>query len=158
MSALKNGKDTGIASPPLGGLDDDDAVMTTQPTSALLAGLKKKEGGTPPAALDSNARAALRQTAEHSPLVTTRSHRPPITTESQIKPVAEKVLRDGFSMPKDDHETLGRLAETCMRAGFNIGKSGVLRLGVRLLAEMDSERLAELAAALPPVPTSKRKR
>jgi len=146
-------KPTGINAPPLGGLDDD-GDESGEGVAAPFAGLRRGPARNAP--LASEAKDTLRRTAETSPLVTTRSHRPPPMPEPP--PPLEKVVRDGYSIPRADHESLERLADIAMRGGHNIGKSGILRLGVRVLAGMSEEKLLTLAAELPPVPTAKRKR
>lgn len=150
-------KPPGIQAPPLTLGDDADDDINV-PASALFDGLRN-HARTP---LGTQDRAALRQTAETSPLVTTRSHRPPSQAHEKPPeppaPPPEKVIRDGYSIPRGDHEHLERLAILAMRSGHNIGKSGILRLGVRVLAAMPEDQLLDLVRALPAVPTAKRKR
>lgn len=152
-------KPTDINSPPIS-LDDDEVCANAVDGSDAFAGLRRQ--GARSAPLPRQAKEDLRRVAETSPYVTTKTHRPDAHKARPAAPppenVVEKVVRDGYSIPKADHEALERLAHQCMRGGYNIGKSGVLRLGVRMLAEMDEERLLKLAAKLPPVPTAKRKR
>ncbi len=132
-----------LKAPPLS-LDDD--------ADDLVSSLKRKPAET--RQLPPEAREALRHQAETSPLITTKSHRRP----AEPAPPPPKVVRDGYCMPVEDHSALENLARFALRQEAPIGKSGILRLGVRLLATLPEEDLARLIRELPPVPTGKRKR
>ena len=142
-------KSTEINAPPLELDNGDDRDRTVE----QFAGLRRH--GVRPIPLQEEAKKDLKRTAETSPLITTRTCHP--TPRPHPMP-PEKVIRDGYSIPRHDHEILEQLAEQTMRAGYNIGKSGILRLGVRVLAEMDKEQFIKLASQLPPVPSAKKKR
>lgn len=131
-----------LKAPPLSLGDDADD---------LVSGLKRK---TETRQLSPEARETLRYEAETSPLITTRSHRRP----AEPAPPPPKVVRDGYCMPAEDHAELEALARFALRQEAPIGKSGILRLGVRLLTTLPEEDLAKLIRELPPVPTGKRKR
>jgi len=126
------------------GLSLDDA---DDPVAALAQ--------VPPMArpLSRDARAALKQEAETSPLVNIRSHQP-VREPSEEKP--EKVIRDTITLPPSDHDRLMILTSRAVAAGAPIGKSGVIRLALALLSAVPEEQFISLASALPPAGGRKR--
>ena len=58
---------------------------------------------------------------------------------------AERVVKDSFTFPPAEHALLEELAAKALRSGRRLGKSAILRAGLKLLAEHDD---AGFAAAL----------
>ncbi|OAJ51742.1 hypothetical protein A6V36_37445 [Paraburkholderia ginsengiterrae] len=67
----------------------------------------------------------------------------------------EKVVRDTFTMPRSDYETIAALKQRCLDAGVDAKKSEVLRAAVLLLASEPTERMLATIAALKPVKTGR---
>src|SRR4051794_15023724 len=69
----------------------------------------------------------------------------------KVKPAAEqkvkkpKLVRDSFTMPEAEYQVLGDVKKACIKAGFEVKKSELLRVGVALIRKMD---LASLRAVL----------
>lgn len=61
---------------------------------------------------------------------------------------AEKVIRDGFTMPADDYALIAQLQATSLEAGLAVSKSAVLRAGLHALKAMSPEDLCQVLAAL----------
>lgn len=75
------------------------------------------------------------------------------------KPVRqEKVERDSFSIPVNEHKRIKALREALGKRGVLASKSEVLRAGLALLASRQAEEVAELVGALPKVVKGKRKK
>ena len=68
-----------------------------------------------------------------------------------------KVVRDGFTMPQGDYDTLKTLKALCLAQGVDVKKSEVLRAGVQALAQMPAKDLFERIRALPPVKAGRKK-
>lgn len=68
------------------------------------------------------------------------------------KPKKPKLVRDSFTIPKNEYEAIGTLKERAMKAGLSIKKSELLRAGLMTLAFMSD---AAFAKALADVPTLK---
>ena len=132
-------KPTGL--PGLGGGLDDDAD-----TDALIAGLKASK---PASRVDPATSAALADLSEHSSLINT-SHKPRARAPKAKMPAppAEKVVRDGYSMPPDDYDLLEAQRKRAMRRERDVTKSGLLRIGVHLLAKLSDDELMSLIDGL----------
>lgn len=86
---------------------------------------------------------AVKKTAAKAPAgerVIVASAKPP--KEKLKKP---KLVRDSFAMPETEYEVLRDMKKTCMKAGIDIKKSELLRVGVALLKKQTP---AEIEAAL----------
>lgn len=62
-----------------------------------------------------------------------------------------KLVRDSFSMPEPEYAVLGSVKKACLKAGVEVKKSELLRIGVALISKMDVEGLKAVLATLPPL-------
>jgi hypothetical protein len=73
-------------------------------------------------------------------------------TASQARPV---LVRDSFTMPEQEYATLGAVKQACLKAGFEVKKSELLRIGVALLGQLDIAGLRAVLASLPQLKTGR---
>jgi hypothetical protein len=62
-----------------------------------------------------------------------------------------KLVRDSFTMPDMEYQVLGDMKKACIKAGFEIKKSELLRIGVMLIRKMDAAQLKQALAGLTPL-------
>ncbi|MCP3727519.1 hypothetical protein M3I53_31115 [Paraburkholderia sp. CNPSo 3272] len=67
----------------------------------------------------------------------------------------EKVVRDTFTMPREDYEQLAVLKQRCLDAGLAVKKSELVRAGLLLLASASTKHLLGAVKALEPVKTGR---
>jgi hypothetical protein len=87
-------------------------------------------------------------------------------SKAKAKPVAElkekvkkaKLVRDSFTMPEPEYQVLGDMKKACLKAGFAVKKSELLRAGVALIQKMEVAKLQEIIAALPPLKAGRPKK
>lgn len=80
-------------------------------------------------------------------------------SDAKIKPASApkektkkpKLIRDSFTMPEAEYQVLGDVKRACIKAGFEVKKSELLRIGVALIHAMDPAKLKEALGALPPL-------
>lgn len=65
------------------------------------------------------------------------------------KPRKPKLVRDSFTMPADEYAVLGDVKKACLKAGMDVKKSELLRVGVALIRQLDLTKLKGALAALP---------
>ncbi|CAG9252280.1 hypothetical protein PUN4_180147 [Paraburkholderia unamae] len=70
-----------------------------------------------------------------------------------VKP--ETVVRDTFTMPRNDYEQLAVLKQRCIEAGVAVKKSELVRAGLLLLASEPTKRLIAAVRAVEPVKTGR---
>lgn len=70
-------------------------------------------------------------------------------TEAKEKPRKVKLVRDSFTMPEAEYAVLGDVKKACLKAGIEVKKSELLRIGVALIRQLDVAKLKEILAALP---------
>ena len=70
----------------------------------------------------------------------------------------QKVVRDGFTMPKGDYEVLKALKAQCLKSGVEVKKSELLRAGVLALAALPAAELLSRMRALPAVKAGRKKK
>lgn len=75
----------------------------------------------------------------------------PVVT-APAKPKKPKLVRDSFTIPKNEYEAIASLKERALKHGVSIKKSELLRAGLMTLAFMPD---AAFAKALADVPTLK---
>jgi hypothetical protein len=69
-----------------------------------------------------------------------------------------KLVRDSFTMPEGEYQGLGDIKKACLKAGFEVKKSELLRIGVALIRKMDAAALKGMLAALPPLKAGRPKK
>jgi hypothetical protein len=67
----------------------------------------------------------------------------------------EKVVRDTFTMPREDYEQLAVLKQRCLDAGLAVKKSELVRAGLLLLASEPTNRFLAAVKAVEPVKTGR---
>lgn len=80
--------------------------------------------------------------------------------EEQVREKATKteLVRDSFTMPAHEYEVLGKVKKACLKAGFEIKKSELLRIGVALISQMDMATLQRVLGDLPQLKTGRPKK
>ncbi len=71
---------------------------------------------------------------------------PPAPKEKSKK---SKLVRDSFTMPELEYQALGEVKKACLKAGFEVKKSELLRVGVALVKQLDPAKLKAALSALP---------
>ncbi|OWW22357.1 hypothetical protein [Noviherbaspirillum denitrificans] len=82
---------------------------------------------------------------------------PKVPASVPDKPVSEpkekvkkpKLVRDSFTMPEAEYAVLGEVKKACLKAGIEVKKSELLRVGVALIRQLDTAKLKEILAGLP---------
>ncbi|NNG23446.1 hypothetical protein [Telluria aromaticivorans] len=98
-------------------------------------------------------RVAAKALARPSP---TRAARKAPASSAQPATVARPVLvRDSFTMPEHEYAVLADVKSACLRAGIDVKKSELLRVGVALLGQVDIATLRAVLAALPQLKTGR---
>jgi hypothetical protein len=84
----------------------------------------------------------------------------------KVKPEADakekskkaKLVRDSFTMPEAEYAVLGEVKKACLKAGIEVKKSELLRVGVALIRQLDILRLKEVLGSLPTLKTGRPKK
>lgn len=81
-------------------------------------------------------------------------------TEKKVEPKLKKIkqVRDSFTMPETEYEVLGQVKKACLKAGFEIKKSDLLRIGVSLIKNLETGKLKTLLAGLTPLKVGRPKK
>jgi outer membrane biosynthesis protein TonB len=82
----------------------------------------------------------------------------PAAPEVKAKLPKEKLVRDSFTMPEAEYAVLGQVKKTALKAGFEVKKSELLRVGVALIAQIDLATLKKVLASLPQLKTGRPKK
>jgi len=69
--------------------------------------------------------------------------------EQKEKPRKIKLVRDSFTMPEVEYAVLGEVKKACLKAGIEVKKSELLRVGVALIRQLDTAKLKEVLDSLP---------
>jgi len=80
-----------------------------------------------------------------------------VKSEVKMKPAVEskekvkrtKLVRDSFTMPESEYAVLGEVKKSCLKAGVEVKKSELLRVGVALIQKMSVEQLKSALDGLP---------
>ncbi|ALK96645.2 hypothetical protein AM586_10545 [Massilia sp. WG5] len=65
------------------------------------------------------------------------------------------LVRDSFTMPEQEYAVLGAVKQACLKAGFEVKKSELLRIGVALLGQLDVASLRAVLGGLPQLKTGR---
>lgn len=74
------------------------------------------------------------------------------------KPKKPKLVRDSFTMPEDEYALLSTVKKACVAAGVDIKKSELLRIGIALLATMDTKAIKASQLRLTPLKAGRPKK
>ncbi len=69
-----------------------------------------------------------------------------------------KLVRDSFTMPEAEYQVLADLKKACIKAGFEVKKSELLRIAVAMMQKAGSAQLQAALAALPPLKAGRPKK
>jgi hypothetical protein len=76
-------------------------------------------------------------------------------TRIESGPLRPKLVRDSFTMPEQEYAVLGTVKQACLKAGFEVKKSELLRIGVALLGQLDTAALRAVLGSLPQLKTGR---
>jgi len=79
----------------------------------------------------------------------------PVTPEREATAARPVLVRDSFTMPEQEYAVLADVKQACLRAGIDVKKSELLRIGVALLGQVDIATLKSVLAALPQLKTGR---
>ena len=142
------------------------AASTAKPAKSAKAVTKpaKPVAPTRPAAKTSvkavvkSAAKALSSTSARKPAAPRTTARPPVVPIVERMPAREArpaLVRDSFTMPEGEYAVLLEVKQACLRAGIDVKKSELLRIGVALLGQLDVATLQGVLAALPQLKTGR---
>lgn len=84
--------------------------------------------------------------------------KPADTQVLRDKPKKIKMVRDSFTMPENEYKALGDVKRACLKAGIEVKKSELLRVGVELVRQMELQKLKGALSALTPLKTGRPKK
>jgi hypothetical protein len=105
---------------------------------------KKAKPKAAPAAAKKNTKASAQPTKADQPKAKARAASP-----KDARPRKPKIVRDSFSIPKDEYAVLEELKARAARLGRPAKKSEVVRAGVRALAALGDAAFLASVGALP---------
>lgn len=77
------------------------------------------------------------------------------TTEAPQDNARPTLVRDSFTMPGGEYAVLADVKQACLKAGFEIKKSELLRIGVALVGRLDIATLRQVLDGLPQLKTGR---
>lgn len=93
-------------------------------------------------------KASAKKAAPTKSLSPSRKKPAPSTSAPATKTKKVKLVRDSFTMPVNEYQILQDTKKASLKAGFEIKKSDLLRIGVGLLKTLSVTQLAAARAAL----------
>jgi hypothetical protein len=78
--------------------------------------------------------------------------------EPKEKAKKPKLVRDSFTMPEQEYQALGDVKKACLKAGIEVKKSELLRVGVALVKQLDLAKLKAALGALAPLKAGRPKK
>ena len=79
----------------------------------------------------------------------------PVAQRAPVHETRPALVRDSFTMPEAEYAVLLDVKQACLRAGIDVKKSELLRIGVALLGQLDVVTLQGVLAALPQLKTGR---
>jgi len=114
---------------------------------------RAKVAPTPAQAAKSVAQAAARAVA--APAKAARAKPAAASPARSDAPARPHLVRDSFTMPEQEYAVLGAVKQACLKAGFEVRKSELLRIGVALLGQLDTKSLRAVLDSLPQLKTGR---
>lgn len=69
-----------------------------------------------------------------------------------------KVVRDSFTMPRNEYQKIAEIKEACLKAGMHVKKSEVLRAGLQALSVLSAPQLKSALGKLDKIATGRPKK
>lgn len=85
-----------------------------------------------------------------------KAAKPLKVTPPKVKKVER--VRDSLTMPEPEYAVISRVKRACLKAGFEIKKSDLLRIGVSLIKALDVSTLKIILATLTPLKAGRPKK
>ncbi|MDR6582703.1 hypothetical protein HBH1_04786 [Herbaspirillum sp. BH-1] len=82
----------------------------------------------------------------------------PVKVEKVAKPKKVKQVRDSFTMPENEYAVLAQVKKSCLKAGVEIKKSDLLRIGVSLIKNLKIAELKDILSSLTPLKVGRPKK
>lgn len=79
-------------------------------------------------------------------------------TEKVTKTKKVKQVRDSFTMPENEYAVLAQVKKSCLKAGVEIKKSDLLRIGVSLIKNLKIGELKDILGSLTPLKVGRPKK
>ena len=135
------------------------AVKTPARPAAKSAVKSAVKSATPPAGkagarsgVKGAVKAAAKALSTPAPRPAARKAPAPTAAVAASRPL---LVRDSFTMPEQEYAVLAEVKSACLRAGIEVKKSELLRVGVALLGQVDTATLKAVLAALPQLKTGR---
>ena len=117
-------------------------------TKSLKAEEKKVIAGEPAAASRTATLPASRAKLAAKLVPTKRAQKTSTSKNAEKSHAKLKVIRDSFTMPESEYESLADLREKCLAAGLAVKKSDMLRAGLMSLSAMSQAELIKQISKL----------
>ncbi|WP_299540307.1 hypothetical protein [uncultured Herbaspirillum sp.] len=82
----------------------------------------------------------------------------PEKTDKPVKAKKVKQVRDSFTMPENEYAVLAQVKKSCLKAGVEIKKSDLLRIGVSLIKNLKIAELKDILGSLTPLKVGRPKK
>jgi hypothetical protein len=105
-----------------------------------------------PALAVKNAAKAIVKAAKDAPVAGRTRAAQAAPAPQAARPV---LVRDSFTMPDGEYAVLASVKQACLKAGFEIKKSELLRIGVALVGRLDTATLRQVLDSLPQLKTGR---
>ena len=130
----------------------------SQPTGAAEAAATMAESAVAPAtrraATKAKPVAAAPVAKKAKPAASAAAPQPAPKAAKVHKP---KLVRDSFTMPKDEYQVIEALKRRALELGKHVRKSELLRAGIRALAALNDRALLKAVDAVPTLKTGRPK-
>jgi len=74
---------------------------------------------------------------------------------SPPKVAEQKVVRDAFTMPAEDHALFSEIQQRCLGIGMIVTKSEIVRAGLKFFSELDDANLQKTIKNVPKIKTGR---
>lgn len=71
------------------------------------------------------------------------------------KAIEQRVVRDAFTMPMDDHALFSEIQKRCLSMEMVVTKSEIVRAGLKFFAELDDAKLQKIIKDVPKIKTGR---
>jgi len=122
-------------------------VAAVKKTAAAPARTVRAKSAPTPAKVAQQAARAIA-----APAKSTRTKAAPAPAAPAARP---HLVRDSFTMPEQEYAVLATVKQACLKAGFEVKKSELLRIGVALLGQLDTASLRAVLDSLPQLKTGR---